>query len=358
MGTQFFDSNKNPVTSTDAVGSHDQQVSDRSGVLINPAREDGNLSSLNSKSSGQVDANNSTSTPLIGNATFTGIATDVLNVSMVAIQVRTDQVSATGGMSVQWSPDGTNWDDDDTFTIPSNNGKFFTFGPQARYFRVVYTNGAVTQTVFRLHTTLKPFAIKPSSHRVSSSIADDDDSELTKAVITGKASDGSYQNARMTTNGSLYMAQLQEGELERGTLFLSNINRDSVGLILGVENVALLKNESAAAIRVYAADLAFPANSEWELYLNPTTSANGTVRTNINLRTDSSTTSLTKLYDSPTVTTNGTFMYGFQISSSIRSSVLPGTIILGVGHSLLFKRTVGGAGSRIHLNVSWGTNNV
>lgn len=43
MSTQLYDSNGNPIFSSSAIGSPDQQVSDSTGNIINPAKEDGNL---------------------------------------------------------------------------------------------------------------------------------------------------------------------------------------------------------------------------------------------------------------------------------------------------------------------------
>jgi hypothetical protein len=68
----------------------------------------------------------------------------------VIITVFTDQVSATDGLSIQQSSNGTSWDFLDTYTIPASTGKTFMIPVQAKFFRVVYTNGSTIQTVFRL----------------------------------------------------------------------------------------------------------------------------------------------------------------------------------------------------------------
>src|SRR3972149_3524277 len=79
-----------------------------------------------------VDLANSTATPLGTGAIFTGTAVEVKDISTITLLVFSDVASATDGLQVQWSTDGTNWDDDDKLTIPANDGKFFTFGPEAR----------------------------------------------------------------------------------------------------------------------------------------------------------------------------------------------------------------------------------
>ena len=46
--------------------------------------------------------------------------------------------------------DGSNWDILDVYTVPATTAKPITLGVAARYLRIVYTNGATLQGVFRL----------------------------------------------------------------------------------------------------------------------------------------------------------------------------------------------------------------
>jgi hypothetical protein len=133
---------------------------------------------------GKVDDNNSTATPLGAGATWTGSASETLAYAVLTVMVYSDKASATDGLTVEFSSDGTNWDSDDVFTIPPLRGKSYSFQPQAKYHRVSYTNGGTIQTEFRLQTILKKTYVKPSSHRVKDDISGDDDAELVKSVIT------------------------------------------------------------------------------------------------------------------------------------------------------------------------------
>lgn len=134
---------------------------------------------------GSVDSNNSSSTPLGVSGVFTGTATNILNIGFIFVTVFSDVASATDGLSVQQSSDGTNWDNTDVFTVPAGTGKTYSFQPGAKWLRVVYTNGGVGQAAFRLQTVLKGTSSKPSSHRIQDIIIDEDDAELAKAVVTG-----------------------------------------------------------------------------------------------------------------------------------------------------------------------------
>lgn len=146
---------------------------------------------------------NSTSTPLGANATFTGTFEEVLPYSTISIIVVANQASAASGLVVQWSSDGTNIDDTDSFSVLASSGKQYSFGAMARYFRIVYTNGTSAQSSFRLQTIFHRVGIKNSSHRLDGMVVGDDDAELVKAAITGKATDGNYYNVQVDTNGRL-----------------------------------------------------------------------------------------------------------------------------------------------------------
>ncbi len=171
--------------------------------------------------SGYVDDNNSSSTPLSAGATFTGVATEVLDYGIIYVNVYSDQESATDGLEIHFSSDGTTWRAGlgDVFTIFANTEKTFSFQAHKRYFRVVYENGGTNQTEFDLQTILKKGNGKPSSHRIQDNITDEDDAELVKAVLTGKKADGTFDNASLT-NGGNFKVSLEE--LESGISVNSN----------------------------------------------------------------------------------------------------------------------------------------
>lgn len=150
-----------------------------------------------------VDTANSSTTPLAGGATFIGTAMNTLNYSLITISVFADQDSAADGLSVEWSSDGTNWDNFDRFDISASVGKIFSFGPPAKFARVVYTNGGTIQGAFRLETILRIDNQPSSSHRIADSIVGQDDAELGKVVITGLAPDTTFKNILSTNAGAL-----------------------------------------------------------------------------------------------------------------------------------------------------------
>ncbi|MBT3582786.1 hypothetical protein HN510_03125 [Candidatus Woesearchaeota archaeon] len=160
---------------------------------------------------GETSTLNSHAEFLLANVTFTGTAEDIKNESVIIVTVKSDKASATDGLSIQWSPDGINWDGSDVFTIPAATQKTFTFQPVNRYFRVVYTNGGDDQTYFRLQTQLKSSYIKPSSHRIQDAIIDEDDAELVTNVNKAKKPDGTFVNIGATASGNLRVTDVENG---------------------------------------------------------------------------------------------------------------------------------------------------
>ncbi len=160
---------------------------------------------------GTVDSGNSTTTVLdpAGVNVFTGSATDILNCGVVFVNVSTNVASATDGLSIQQSSDGTNWDHTDVYTVPAGGNKNYAINPHARYLRVVYTNGTTIQAHFRLQTICKGMSV-PSSHRIQDAITDDDDARLVKAVLTGK-NNGTFVNVLTTVDGNLTIADKSSG---------------------------------------------------------------------------------------------------------------------------------------------------
>lgn len=106
---------------------------------------------------GTVSTGNSSTATLTANSTFTGTGFDCSYYSNTTIFIATDQSSANYGFSVEFSSDNTNWDikRQSTLTVATAGttfGQSFPFNIEAKYCRVVYTNGTTGQGVFRLQT--------------------------------------------------------------------------------------------------------------------------------------------------------------------------------------------------------------
>lgn len=107
---------------------------------------------VNTLHGSSVDSANSSTTVLTANSAFTGTSQSSLNYSAISLEVYSDQASAAGGLSVQQSTDGTNWDIKDTFTISAATAFQTTVNLIGQNYRVLYTNGSTNQATFRLQT--------------------------------------------------------------------------------------------------------------------------------------------------------------------------------------------------------------
>lgn len=125
---------------------------------------------------------NSSAAPLGVSGVFTGATYDGLSASSYSVSVFSNVASATDGLSIQQSSDGTNWDLTDTYTVPAATGKVFVPQKAARYMRVVYTNGGTLQTSFRLQVIANSIMQVSMSQRPSDTISNDNDFSMTMAT--------------------------------------------------------------------------------------------------------------------------------------------------------------------------------
>jgi hypothetical protein len=155
-----------------------------------------------------ISATNSTTSTLLSGATFTGTFVDLLGYADVIVSGKASHASAVGGLIIEFSTDGTNVDDSDSYTIAAATGFQYSFSTSTRYARVRYTNGGTGQSYFRLQTILKRTQGKPSSHRIESPITGENDAELVKSVVTGKDPNGVYRNLQVDEDGNLIITAL------------------------------------------------------------------------------------------------------------------------------------------------------
>lgn len=134
---------------------------------------------------GVVSTANSTTANLAGAAAFTGTSEEVTDYAQIHVSVFSSHASATDGLSLQQSSDGTNWDITDTFTIAATTAKIITLQPAARYFRLVYTNGGTLTTSLRIQTIFKSVAAKGSSQRPSDATSNENDFEMVSGFLHG-----------------------------------------------------------------------------------------------------------------------------------------------------------------------------
>lgn len=133
-----------------------------------------------------VSTNNSTATPLGIDAVYTGTSEDVSAYATILISVLADQDSATGGLSIQFSTDDSNWDFVQTHSIEANTAHTVLIPIQAQYFRIVYTNGGTGQSSFEIQTILQGKAPSPHLESLDGDVQDEHIVQTTRSVLSGK----------------------------------------------------------------------------------------------------------------------------------------------------------------------------
>lgn len=165
-----------------------------------------------------VSAGNSTTTPLGGGATFTGTSASILGYAGVAVSVFANVSSSATGLQIQFSQDGTNWNDAVVASFTSggaspNDGQVWMTGARGQYVRVVYTNGAGAQATFRLQTILLAASPAGDTVDVAETISANNHATVTKGVIVGKTTGGGggFVDVKVNPSGTLTVQSAAEG---------------------------------------------------------------------------------------------------------------------------------------------------
>ena len=216
------------------LGGYEDNLAAKGSALRNVTVSDGpgDKAMLDVTTPPCVCSANSTTTPLTAGSTWTGTAHETNGYGILYINVFSNVASATDGLVIEQSTDGTNWDFDDTYTIPANTGKTFSVQPAGKFFRVKYTNGGTNQTVFRLQSVLKNTGLD-SSHRVQDSLNDDDDGRLRLSVLKLRTAANNYVSGTATSNGN-FKVSLEEYD---GSLNNDPILRISAGQQTGYSKI-------------------------------------------------------------------------------------------------------------------------
>ena len=99
-----------------------------------------------------VDRNNSTSTALAANETFTGRPVEVVRFASASVSVYTDVSNGIKQLYIEQSTDAVNWDLVEQKRIPAKTPCTFPVSLGYQFLRVRFVNGPKAQGEFRLQT--------------------------------------------------------------------------------------------------------------------------------------------------------------------------------------------------------------
>lgn len=189
-----------------------------------------NVENLTVQYESVISTVNSTSTPLAANATFMGQWEDVKNYAAIASSFKTDQPSAPNGALLQFSENGVDPLIVEAGTVPANIGGFSVVAPQARYVRVVYTNGPVAQTYLRAEIRYLFNAPSVTQTAIGGATSDLSVATVTKAHMQGRIMSGPYTGlwGALGTDGTGRLLVAVDGTVELGAATLAALENTTV----------------------------------------------------------------------------------------------------------------------------------
>lgn len=197
-----------------------------------------------------VDANNSTTSTLGNGGTFTGTSCDCVDSTSGIVSIIADQNSATDGLEIQYSSDNTNWDHSHVFTIVANASQGIEFGLEARYIRIVYTNGTTPQGFFRLQTIFSKAPTSVNTHPIEYIISGSHPAQIVRSVLTAKNPGGDYGNINRTEGGNLKVS-VEEVEATGLRDFHLELARGNISGMMSVNKFG----EAPAGVQTTATDI-------------------------------------------------------------------------------------------------------
>lgn len=189
-------------------------------------------------SNSPISTTNSSTATLGISAVFTGTSEEVKDYAIVQVSVFANQASATNGLSLQQSSDGTNWDITDAYTVAASTGMTISVQPAARFFRIVYTNGGSAQASFRLQTVYHYNLAKSSSQRPADAQSNEIDLEQQQAFLMGY-NGTTWDRLRVSATGILQTI------LTAGAATIGSIASITTSVVPGVAATNLGKAEDA-----------------------------------------------------------------------------------------------------------------
>lgn len=149
------------------------------------------------QTSNLISTLNSSYTPLLAGATFTGDWESCVHYISINITLKSDVDSASSGVMLEFSSNGSTVIRSIASThIGSSNGIYFSIPTEAKFYRIRYTNGGINQTIFELETVLTRTLNGVASVPVGIPISDETSTLITRSVIAGKSVNGVYTNQR------------------------------------------------------------------------------------------------------------------------------------------------------------------
>lgn len=197
-----------------------------------------------------------TSASLAPSGTLQGSSDDVSKYGRAGISVYCSDGAGTidGTLLIEVSHDGSAWSGPTRSWANIRFGEPHMWNIVEKYFRVKYTNGSVTATDISIQVQYSNNADIVLGHELSSSLLDETEAQVVRAVAVGKDQDGEYVNITATHLGAMNVEPEQHTELDtmNATTGWTVLGNDTTTLatstnhVLGTNSLSFAKVDGAA----------------------------------------------------------------------------------------------------------------
>lgn len=210
--------------------------------------------SLGLPTNGLPARSNFSTTALGAGGTYTGAYEPVNGFVSIAVVIKTDQVSGTDGISIDFSDDGSTIRRTTTRTFDATDvttgSKFFAFPVTLPYFRIRYTNGGTPQGSFFLQCTLNAEILQPGTDGLEATLSASSSATMVRNVITAKNASSTYGNIERGTSGGLDIGIVQH-EVATPIKALTSFKSTQVSVLTTATQVATtpLTNRKSVSLK-------------------------------------------------------------------------------------------------------------
>jgi hypothetical protein len=327
----------------------------------------------------EVSTANSTSTALNANGVFTGTSEEVKDIASIVIQVYSSHASAANGLQIQFSTNNSNWDKVVLYNVAATTPINLVEFPRARYYRVVYTNGATLQTAFRLQTIFHYSPVNLRHTTFDTALNAYETCVLTRSALVGfDPTTNVPYNAKVNSAGQLLVATAGASgpsTTEATESFSKRAYQTTVTIQLPTiteYNMIYFKNPAGSGKTIYVRNITFAnttgANKTVTLkvYSNPTVSVAGTTLTPTSMYVGgaaaNTVTAVTynniglhghDVTQTMTVTNNGTVLSIMVATHETSNIDYNWGLIVAADNSLLVNGIASGNNQNITINIIW-----
>ena len=151
---------------------------------------------------GTIDTNNSTSSPLNNNNTYTGTWVDCSAYASIVFHTITDK---SGTLYIDFSSNASNTDRTISYDVIASTSEVHRVSVICKYYRIRFTNNSGSnQTYIRLQSLLG--SQNPLTTKMSGTISEDQDTLITRTILAGETDGGQFYNVPVTPEGHLEVA--------------------------------------------------------------------------------------------------------------------------------------------------------